>query len=380
MIKQAKLFFLFSTIACLLYNCTKSSISSKGTTFIAPSDTNFSYLGRIDYSNPVSLNFAHTGVSIRFRFEGTTCIVHLKNKSKIKDSEGNSYKNYYNVIVDNKKSQLFAVSNEDDKIKIKDLGKGIHDVVIFKRTEALVGEGIFEGIDIEKDKTLLPIIDKRAAKIEFIGNSITCGYGNEGTSKDCSFSPETENGYLAYGALTARKLNADYLAVAYSGKGIYRNHDGKMANSMSLIYDRIFPDSTSSPKWNNKQFQPDVVVVNLGTNDFVTGIPDSVIFVNTYVNFLKRLRSYYPSATIFCIESPMMNDSYPSGVKVFTKVKNYILASKNKMKQIGDAKIYTFFDTPMNEGDYACDSHPNLKRHEKMAEELTKEIKGVMKW
>ncbi len=380
MIKRVAIFFLLAVMIGVLFNCTKTSTSSKGTTFIAPSDTNFSYLGRIDYSNPASLHFVHTGVSIHFRFEGSTCIVHLKNKSKEKDSEGNFYKNYYNVIVDNKKSQLFAVSNADETIRVKDLGKGIHDVIIFKRTEALVGEGIFEGIDIEKDKTLLPIIDKRAVKIEFIGNSITCGYGNEGTSKDCSFSPETENGYLAYGALTARKLNADYLAVAYSGKGMYRNHDGKTDNSMSLIYDRIFPDSASSPRWNNKRFQPNVVVVNLGTNDFVSGIPDSVIFVNTYVNFLKRLRSYYPSATIFCIDGPMINDSYPAGVKVFTKVKNYILASKNKMKLIGDTKIYTFFATPMEEGDYACDSHPNLKRHEKMAEELTKEIKRVMKW
>ncbi len=380
MTRQFKIFFLLSAIALGLFQCTKPSSSSKETSFIPASDSNFIYLGRIDYSNPNALHFIHTGVSIRFCFEGSTCVVHLKNKSKGKYADGSFYKNYYSVLVDGGKPQVFAVSNEDDKIKVNGLGKGVHEVVVFKRTEALVGEGIFEGVEIEKGKRLLQITERNKRKIEFIGNSITCGYGNEGTSRDCPFSPETENAYMAYGAITARKLNADYTAVAYSGRGMYRNYDGTTANTMSLIYDRIFPDSLNSPKWNTKKYQPDVLVVNLGTNDFAKGVPDSVIFVNTYVNFLKRLRLYYPNASIFCIEGPMMNDSYPQGVNALTKVKNYIKASKDKMIGIGDTKIYTFFPSPQGDGDYGCDWHPNIKRHEKMAEELTKEIKGVMKW
>ncbi len=364
----------------LLTNCKKPSTTTKGTTFIPASDTGFYYLGRIDYRNPTSIRFAHTGVSIRFRFEGGTCIVRLKNKSTGKDKEGNLYKNYYTVTIDNGKPQLYSVSNDDDKIQIKGLSGGVNEVAIFKRTEALVGEGIFEGIEIENGKALLPVTDRKTRKIEFIGNSITCGYGNEGTSKECPFSPETENAYMAYGAITARKLDADYTAVAYSGKGMYRNFDATTTNTMSLIYDRIFPDSLASPKWNPKKYQPDVVVVNLGTNDFAKGIPDSVIFVNTYVNFLKRLRSYYPSAVILCIEGPMMNDNYPAGTRSLTKAKNYILASIEKMKVVGEKRVFTFFPTPQGEGDYGCDWHPNIKRHEKMAEELTKEIKRLMNW
>jgi lysophospholipase L1-like esterase len=374
-----KIFLLLAATSLILPNCKKPSSSSKGTTFISASDSNFYYLGRVDRSKPEYVHFVHTGVSIRFSFEGSICVVHLKNRSTGKDKEGNFYKNYYTVIVDNGKPQLYSVSNDMEKIKLKGLSSGVHEVVIFKRTEALVGEGIFEGIDIEKDKKLIPV-EKKSRKIEFIGNSITCGYGNEGTSKECPFSPETENAYMAYGALVSRKLNADYSAVAYSGRGMYRNYDGTTTNTMSLIYDRIYPDSIASPKWDAKKYQPDLVVVNLGTNDFAKGVPDSVIFVNTYVNFLKRLRNYYPTATILCIEGPMMNDSYPVGVKAFTKVKNYIIASKEKMKQVGDSKIYTFFLSPQEEGDYGCDWHPNIKRHEKMAEELTKEVKTLMKW
>ncbi len=378
--KQSIIILLLAGVIFIFSDCSKPSSSSKGTSLIPASDSNFIYLGRIDNKSSSIVRFAHTGVSIRFRFEGSTCLVHLKNKSTLKDKEGNFYKNYYTVIVDKEKPQLFAVSNEEDKIKIKGLGKGIHEVLIFKKTEAFVGEGIFEGVEIEKDKKLLPITDINKRKIEFIGNSITCGYGSEGDSKECSFSPETENGYLAYGAISARKLNADYVAVAYSGKGVYRNYDGTYTNTLSLIYDRIFPDSVGSPKWDTKKWQPTIIVVNLGTNDFAKGIPDSIIFVNTYVNFIKRLISYYPNATILCTEGPMMNDSYPEGTKAFTKVKNYIVASKNKIKNLGNTNIYTFFPSPQGEGDYGCDWHPNLKRQEKLADEITKEIKSIMKW
>ncbi len=372
--------FLLAGLSYLLFGCSKPSSTSGNTTFIPASDSNFVYRGRIDFSNPAAVRFAYTGVSIKFRMEGSTCLLHLKNKSLSKDKEGNTYKNYYTVVVNQGKPQQYVVSNQDNKLKLKGLSSGINEITIFKRTEALVGEGTFEGIEINKDKKMLPALSSTVRKIEFIGNSITCGYGNMGDSKDCPFSPETENGYMAYGSLTARQLNAEYTIVAYSGKGMYRNFDGKTTETMSLIYDRIFPDSVSSAKWNFKKWQPDVVVLNLGTNDFAKGIPDSVIFVNTYSNFLKRLRLYYPSATIFCLDGPMVNNSYPQGAAHLSRLQNYIAASRDRLKTIGDKNIYTFSLSPQQEGEYGCDWHPNLKRHEKMSEELTKYIKTVMKW
>ncbi len=378
--KNIRLLFLLTGISLVLSNCSRSSSSSSSLTFIPASDSNFVYHGRIDFTTPSAIRFAYTGVSIQFRFEGATCLVRLKNKSLGKDKAGQDYKNYYTVIVDNGKPQQYSVSNQDSKLKLKGLGKGVHEVTIFKRTEALVGEGIFEGIDLEKEKKILPVLSTPTRKIEFIGNSITCGYGNEGDSKECPFSPETENGYLAYGALTARKLEAVYTIVAYSGKGMYRNNDGSTSETMSLIYDRIFPDSIRSPKWEYKKWQPDIIVVNLGTNDFAKGIPDSLTFVNTYSNFLKRLRAYYPSAVLVCVDGPMVNNSYPQGAEHLTKLQNYIKASKRRLDVMAENKVYTFSFTPQQEGDYGCDWHPNLKRHEKMSEELTKYLKTLMKW
>ena len=362
--------------AFILIRCSSSKTSnSKELEKIDADDVNIKYLGRIDNSNPKSVKFAYPGIAIKARFEGTTCNIRLKNKSGGHDKENKPYTNYYNILIDNKSPEVIVADNNQEIYKLKKLSEGTHTITIFKRTEAFLGEGIFEGFELNKGKKLLPLEDEKKLKIEFIGNSITCGYGNEGKSKDEPFTSSTENNYLAYGAVTARKLNADYVAVAYSGKGMYKNFDGTTKESMSLIYDRIFPDDKSS-KWDFKKWQPDAVVINLGTNDFAKSHPDSLIFVNTYVNFLKRIRIYYPNAYIFCIEGPMTNEKNAT----LTQVKNYINASKAVLEKTGDKKIFSFFPTPQSESDCGSDFHPNTSRHAKMAEELTVFIKNKTGW
>jgi putative lipase involved disintegration of autophagic bodies len=53
-------------------------------------------------------------------------------------------------------------------------------------------------------------------------------------------------------------------------------------------------------QWDFTNYQPDVVTVCLGQND---GVQDSTIFCSAYVNFLKRMRSYYPTAQIILVTS-----------------------------------------------------------------------------
>jgi hypothetical protein len=75
-------------------------------------------------------------------------------------------------------------------------------------------------------------------RIEIVGDSITCGYGNEGTDP-CNFSAETENHYLTYGALAARMFGAELSTVAWSGKGVVNNFDNDVFEPLPQIYDRL---------------------------------------------------------------------------------------------------------------------------------------------
>src|SRR6185295_687477 len=92
-----------------------------------------------------------------------------------------------------------------------------HTLELFKRTEPLVGTTQFLGLQIPKGK-LLPLPARAKRRIEIVGDSISCGYGNESANQNEHFEPKTENNYLAYGAVAARAVGAEYVSVAWSGK------------------------------------------------------------------------------------------------------------------------------------------------------------------
>ena len=367
----------FKTTFVSLFLLFSLNLCSQNSTHISPHDPLVQYSGRIDYSNPKEVSFSHPGTSFKMKFEGTICLILLENR--FKPGEGSDTTgNYYNIIVDNNPPLVVAMTGYDHMYRIEGLEKGIHTVEVFKLTESLVGHGIFRGLEIEKGKKLLPI-KQPERKIEFIGNSITCGYGNEGDSPNCHFSAKTENNYLAYGAITARNLNAAYMAVAYSGKGVIQNYSLEDKETLPVIYDRIFPDKKES-RWDFKKWQPDVVVINLGTNDFAHAAPDSALFVKTYLDFLKRIRWNYPKAHIFCIEGCMIKDGWPAGIPSLTLVKKFIESAVDNFKTDTDTKIETFYLTTAKEGDFGCDYHPNKRKHQMMAGELTSFIKLKTGW
>ena len=69
-------------------------------------------------------------------------------------------------------------------------------------------------------------------------------------------------------------------------------------------------------------------MLHLGTNDFFpvsVGKPiDSVSFVSAYINFVNKLRGFYPTACIVCAVPNGLSDYYPVGANNLTKGKKYI--------------------------------------------------------
>ena len=70
---------------------------------------------------------------------------------------------------------------------------------------------------LDRGRRLLPAAPAPGRHIEFIGNSLTCGYGTEGLSKDEPFKPQTENCNKAYACIIARYFGADYTLIAHFG-------------------------------------------------------------------------------------------------------------------------------------------------------------------
>ena len=133
--------------------------------------------------------------------------------------------------------------------------------------------------EIRTDGIIEPL-EEKALKIEVIGESITCGYGVEGKSEKEGFTTATENASKSYAGLAAEWLGADVMLTAFSGHGIISGYTGdpEKRNLQELAppyyevtgrNDYILPSGrqvTGIP-WNFSAWQPDKIIVNLGTND-----------------------------------------------------------------------------------------------------------------
>jgi hypothetical protein len=330
--------------------------------------------GRFDRHDPEALTFAWSGSRISARFSGTSAGVVLR------DAEG---KNQFGVVIDGKLQprKLAAKSGEHAYLIGVGLSPGEHEIALHRLTEANQGETTFLGFQFGKEGKLVSPGRAPAHRVEVIGDSISTGYGNEGPDKTCHFSPETENHYLTYGAIAARGVGAELVTIAWSGKGVFTNRGSAVDTiPMPVLWKRTLPDRGDSP-WNFADYQPDAVVVNLGSNDFAPEVPDYSPFDKSYLAFIRDVRAHYPKATIFCALGPALSDNWPEGRMALTNARRGVKGAVDALSAAGDRRIF-FVEFPVQTGanGYGCDWHPSLRTHELMAAELEAELREKMKW
>jgi lysophospholipase L1-like esterase len=323
------------------------------------------YIGRFDTSDPAGPKFGWGTSTIKANFQGTGISVNLKSAGD----------NWFNVIIDGEtKTPINVTSSTTSPITlVSGLENGSHTIELVKRTEAHVGEVQFKGFTVA-DGSLMDPPEASEKRIMFIGDSITCGYGNEGTDQNQHFTTKNENASLAYGALTAKLLGADPVTIAWSGKGILRNYGGDTTETMGDIYSRILPYN-SSLLWDDSKWIPHVVVINLCTNDFSIGIPEREEFINAYASFADVIRSKFPDADIYCAVGPMLSGDN------LTAAKDYINSIVTEKTASGDQKIHFIeFPVQLYENGFGEDWHPSLITHKLMADQLSAQIKADLGW
>ncbi|RCX14294.1 lysophospholipase L1-like esterase [Anaerobacterium chartisolvens] len=323
-------------------------------------------VGRFDTSDPAGARSAWSGSSIKANFKGTGISATIRSMGD----------NWFNVIIDGTvKAPINVTAGSSAPITLASgLTNGNHSVELVRRTEAWVGDTQFLGFTVTGGSLLAPPAPSER-RIEFIGDSITCGYGNEGESQYQSFTTKNENAYMAYGAITARLLEADPVTVCWSGKGVVRNYGGDTAGDlMPALYPQILPYDKNK-LWDSSKWIPQVVVINLGTNDFSTGSPNKSSFTAAYSSFVDRIRSQYPNAHIYCAIGPMLSGNALSDVRDYL---NTVVAQKSSS---GDQRIH-YIEFPVQEwaNGYGEDWHPSIKTHQLMAEQLAAQIRKDLGW
>jgi len=218
----------------------------------------------------------------------------------------------------------------------------------------------------------------KTKKIEFIGDSITCGYGIEARNEKEGFSTKTENPYLAYAVQTSESFDADYQLVSWSGNGIVSgsipDYVDEPSNSFLMPYVYKYTDAGGSSfagdnipeEWDFSKFQADIVVINLGTNDatYTRGkLEREAEFERLYAEFITYIHEHQPKAEIICSLGAMGQELCPT----IKRMVNRLSATDKKVH-------YLEFKVQRSEDGYGSDMHPSLKTHNLMAETLRKKI------
>lgn len=314
------------------------------------------YLGRFDLEAPAGPRASWSATGLRVAFEGTNLSIEFYRNNP----EANSY---FGVSIDGGPWQILKVDHDGRFALASDLALGTHLLELRRRDEGRSGEYQVLGLYLSGGR-LLPAPEAAGLCLEFIGDSITCGYGNEAPTAESPFDTATENALLGYAALTAKALDAAFSLVSWSGSGVYRNYDGDTVNTLPSRYLRTLA-RLDQPVWEAK-VQPEVVVINLGTNDFGPGVPDREAFVKAYQAFLANLRTRHPEAQLCCVIGPLLSGDKLAQAVSF--IRDEVVAAA---RAAGDARVHFFAFTPEDGSlGFGANGHPSLARHRRMADEL----------
>jgi len=300
-----------------------------------------------------------SGSAAEFTVTGTTASVTLAGDNG-RTSDVN-YRPRYGVYVDGELITDTTIAEEEITIPLFDGSVSrTAKVKVMLLSEAMYGGIGVKSVDVTSSAAV-PVVPAPKGEycIEFIGDSITCAYGVEGTSSSDSFKTTTENFSKSYAYLAAQQLGFDYSAVSYSGHGIVSGYSSGDKNTESLVPDYYTLVSKyweyNTHEWDFTKRENDVVVINLGTNDinYVTAEPETrgAEFTEGYVNFLKQIRGCNPHAYIICTLGTMGGeDLYP-----------YIEEAVAQRKADGDMEIMCYASVVQNGNadGYGSDWHPS---------------------
>ena len=326
--------------------------------------------GRTNYEKGDYLILSWSGSSISIAFVGTAL--------ELKSLSNNLV--YLDVFVDGEEtpSSVVNIANYADGPAtvpvVSDLLYGSHVVTLYKRSESNVGDWYVYGMRVlgVVKRDLLP--DRPGRKIEFVGNSITCGNDVLVPEVGIEFDPVHESSYYSYAGQTARILNAEANIICSSGHGVYINYDGSSDYTLPVVYNGTGTQSPVVVEWDHGLWHPDIVVINLGTNDIASGQSDSTQFVNASVDFMRNIRTYHPDAKIVLLDGPMLTGEN------MVKCRQYLDMAKKVLEGEGVKDLYRFSFDPRGDSSFGLNPHPVKVEALADAESLSAWIRSEFGW
>jgi len=342
--------------------------------------------------------FNWTCAGFTLRFTGTRLEMNVVAFAETYPGEADSLP-WFALFLDGKQEpeRIFCLQAGEQTVTLfKSVSKETHTLKLVKRSEGSKGRAGLRSLSLDGELLELPAEEKRR-RIEFVGDSITCGFGNEMSAEAAQFSAEQENGLLSYGAVASERLDAAYQLISVSGIPLCWASDENYRMTLPGVTDFHPPVRTMEgyyeyvdrfheeregktsgfTRWDFSRFVPDAVVINLGTNDAfrirVSGNDpaEAEHFQARYVAFLERVRALNGDQPwLVCTLGSMDYFLYDNIEK----------AAEQYRARTGDERVVCFkFGAidPWGEGMGGL-GHPNAKTQLRMGQELAKLLETLI--
>lgn len=355
-----KKLLLLAAVMLTLNACTTTPQPPPTTINLTASDNLITRMGRTHTNADNSQTFGFPGVTFITEVEGT------RLSASLQSSTGNSW---IDVIVDGGSPRTINIQQELTDIELFNAPNAErHRVEIVHRTEnwqgnvtlkefSLTGGGFFPAPKLPHRKMLV------------LGDSVTCG---EAIDRVAGEEKNTRwwNARESYGMLTAEALNAQVHLVCWGGRGLVRSWNGKTDDkNLTDFYEFAVGDSGNNMLWKHSNYQPDLIVIAIGTNDFSPGIPAREEYVTAYVQLINKLLQNHPQVQIALTDGAIL-----SGEKKATLI-DYL---RETISRVNNTRVHQLISNHYP-GD-AQDGHPTKEQHAAMAKDLTPQLKALMHW
>ena len=274
----------------------------------------------------------------------------------------------------------------------------IKNVKLLKEVQAMSADDghCLQLYSFETDGEFYPVQEK-IMKVEVIGDSITSGEGAIGSIAEEDWISMWFSAQNNYATLLAKKLDADYHIISQSGWGVVSSWDNNPYGAIPPIYEEVCGVLKGErnkalgalEKYDFKSWQPDVIVINLGTND--AGAFDQPEWIDektletfkerknadgsyheedlerfewTVRAFLRKLRRLNPNAYLLWVYGILGNSLMPS-------LKKAISAYQTDCE---DNRVSLLELEEMTNLEVGARSHPGKIAHERMATIISEEI------
>lgn len=304
------------------------------------------------------------GIACDFSASGIEFNAYLAGDIKmVVNSNGTSY---YTLYIDGVRqvNRLMFTNGTAEYTIATELSEGNHNIKLIKQTMIAHSSSAFISLIINGGVLARPL--KNDLLIEFVGDSITCGYALvDGYSSNNVGTAAYMDATKSFAYLTAEQLEADESFICNSGWAVLPSAPGEVNGCIPAIYPNT--SYVRSTELYNPTRTADIVVIHLGTNDLwhrAETYPTE--FTEAAKQFIRDVKVMNPNAKVIWAYGSMMNGSNLTGFeeKIRTAI-NYFG---------GAAAGYYMVQLPTNTS--GGGSHPSAAAHVESANILTEFIRN----